>query len=220
MNGIEINFPDRNNYDMSKIGELALYETHLDYYALKGLIDTTNDSVRKMLETYRMDIVLADDFGDMHTSSKVITSQTLYSARVIPMAYASILLMIISTLEEAFNRLCTSYCIKKQYPVQYKNLRGQGLDRAITYLDKVVGIKGIKQNPNWDFVKTARDARNIVVHNGGRTDDSDKLKFEKYDFNIREEDNQLMFDYEKILEIFNGVVQFTDSVFKTEPEQS
>lgn len=219
MNGVALDLPDIGNYDISKIGELALYGTHLDYYALKGLIETTNDSIKKMNETYKMDIVMADDFWDMYTSSKASTSQALYSARVVPMAYTSILLMIISTLEEAFNCLCRSCCIKNQYSVQYEDLHGQGLDRAITYLDKVVGIKGIKQNPDWDFVKTSRDARNMIVHNGGRVKKNDKAKFEKYDFYIREEDNQLMFDYDKILEIFNGIVRFTDSVFKTEPTQ-
>lgn len=217
MNGIEIDFPDGNDYDISKIGQLTLYGVHLDYYALKGLIETTNDSVRKMQETYKMDIVMADDFGDMYTSSKAATSQALYSAKVVPMAYTSILLMMIATLEEAFNCLCRSYWIKNKYSVQYEDLHGKGLDRAIAYLDKVVGVKGIKQNPDWDFVKTARDARNMIVHNGGRVKKNDKGKYEKYDFYIREEDNMLMFDYEKISEIFNGVVRFTDSVFKTEP---
>lgn len=67
MNGVALDLPDIGNYDISKIGELALYGTHLDYYALKGLIETTNDSIKKMNETYKMDIVMADDFWDMYT---------------------------------------------------------------------------------------------------------------------------------------------------------
>jgi hypothetical protein len=208
-----LEMPDMSKYDINNAYGIALYYAHSDFYAIRGLIETTKVSIKTMQEKYKMDIIMADDFGDLYTSSKAASSQVIYSCRVIPMAYTSILLMMVTSLEEAFNCLCRSYWLKKHYSVDYTDLHGQGIERAITYLEKVVGIKGIKQDSNWNFVKTVRDARNVIVHNDGRIKNEEKSKYQKYDFYIRDEDNKLLFDFDKLIEIYNVILEFIDTIF-------
>ncbi|MFL8134474.1 hypothetical protein Q3258_16865 [Clostridioides difficile] len=218
MGKIILEMPDIGNYNLDNVGEMALYNAHFDFYSIRGLIDTTNKSINDISEMFRMEYVIAEDFGDIYRSSKALDNQCLHNSRVVPLAYTSILLMMVSSLEEAFNCLCRTYHIKNKYSIEYTDLYGQGLERAITYLDKVVGIKGIKQERNWSFIVKVRDIRNAVVHNGGRVKKDKVNKYIESGFYIREEDNQVMFDYEMIVKIYDEIMEFIDNVFRKTPQ--
>lgn len=168
MKKIDIIFPNISDYDLNKPGHIALYHAHFDFYAIRGLIDTTEKSIDDISQSFHINAIIADDYGDVYTNCKENMNLNLYNSRVVPLAYNSILLILISALEEAFNCLCNSYYIINKYSIKFTDLNGQGLERAILYLEKVVGITDIKKEKQWEFIKTARDVRNAIAHNGGR----------------------------------------------------
>lgn len=214
---LNIEFPIIEEYDLTKAGEIALYHAHCDLYPFKGLIETTKEAINATSNRYQMDAIMADDFGDMYSVCKAQENKGLYMSRVAPLAYSSIVLMMVSLLEEAFNTACRSYQIINNYAVELKDISGQGLERAILYLEKVAGVKGIKSDPQWEYIKTIRDARNMIVHNGGRIN-GDIAKFEKFGFYIREEDKQLLFEYDILIQMYDGIIEFIDRTFKIEPD--
>jgi len=63
-----------------------------------------------------------------------------------------------------------------------------------------------------------RDARNMIVHNGGNVPKSEISKFTKHGFYIDDESNKLMFMYDDIIKMYNFTIEFIDRVFKTEPK--
>lgn len=164
----DVKFPDMANYDIKKPGEMALYHAHCDFMPFRSVIETTQVSLSAMREYYHEHTEKAREVGDYVTEEWAMTSGMLYTARAIPLSYYSLVLVMVSLLEEAFNTLCRAYCIINKYQIVQKDMAGQGLERAVNYLEKVASVRGIKSDTQWEYVKTIRDARNMVVHNGGR----------------------------------------------------
>ncbi|MDL2253377.1 hypothetical protein LJC49_04800 [Ruminococcaceae bacterium OttesenSCG-928-I18] len=215
----DVEFPDMGNYDIENPGEMALYHAHCDFMPFRSVIDTTKASTSALREYYSNLSKEARQQGDYITEDFAMTSGMLYGARAIPLAYSSLLLIMVALLEEAFNTLCRAYCIRCNYQVTYKDIAGQGLERAIIYLEKVADVKGIKSDANWEYVKTIRDARNLVVHNGGRV--TGKIDaFEKFGFYIREEDKQIMFEHDDIIRMYEAIMAFMERVFRIAPVNS
>ena len=122
-----------------------------------------------------------------------MTSGTLHSCRVDLLTQYSLLLTMVSLLEEAVNTLCRLYHNINHLDKEVKDIKGSGLERAAKYLKDVVGIDGFTADKQWEYITVIRDARNMVVHNGGRI----YKEFDKYDkFKIvyREEDHQLIWN--------------------------
>lgn len=212
----DVKFPDIGNYDLKKPGEMALYHAHSDLLPFKSVIDTTKVSLEAISGYYHSTSNKARELGDYITEEWAMTSGMLYSARVIPLSYYSLVLVMVSLLEEAFNTLCRAYHIMKEYEIEQKDMAGQGLERAITYLDKVAGVKGIKADPKWEYVKTIRDARNMIVHNGGRVTGKTNA-YEKFGFYLHEEDKRLGFEYDDIIRMYEAILEFINRVFIIEP---
>ena len=92
------------------------------------------------------------------------------------------------------------------------------MERAIKYLDKVAGVHGIKSDVNWEYVKTIRDARNMIVHNGGRVKGKTEV-YEKFGFYIDETDHKLCFEYDDIVKMYDAIMDFIEHTFRIEPER-
>lgn len=99
---------------------------------------------------------------------------------------------------------------------EVKDIKGSGLERAAKYLKDVVGIDGFTADKQWEYITVIRDARNMVVHNGGRI----YKEFDKYDkFKIvyREEDHQLYLEYNDIVKMYDAILDFMDRTFRIIP---
>ena len=212
----DVKFPDIGNYDLKKPGEMALYHAHSDFFPFRSVIETTKISIDTMNQFYQQQYSSARMYEDFVTEEWAMTSRMLYNCRVAPLSYDSLVLIMVSLLEEAFNTLCRTYKIMNNFEIDQKDIAGQGLERAILYLEKVVNLKGIKSNSRWEYVKTVRDARNMIVHNGGRVKDKART-FEKFGFYVREEDKKLMFEYKDIIKMYEGIMEFIEMIFKKEP---
>jgi hypothetical protein len=215
----DVKFPQMEKYNIDDPGEMALYHAHCEFMPFHSVIETTKVSVQAICEYYHDMTKRAREKDDSITEEFAMTSGMIYTARAVPLSYSSLVLTMVALLEEAFNTLCRAYCIKKKYPITHKDIAGQGLERAITYLEKVAGIAGIKADSLWEYVKTIRDARNMIVHNGGRVTGKNDT-FEKFGFYIREEDNQLMFEYDDIMRMYNSIMEFVGRTFLLKPSNT
>ena len=153
-NSIEGNvlFPTIDGYDMHKAGDMALYLAHCDFYPFKSVIDNNKMAIDLVTKAYRDMAQEARERDDFKTESWAMTSGILQACRVDILTQYSLLLTMVSLLEEAVNTLCRIGTCRKV-------LKGCGRH------------KRIQADPSWEYITTIRDCRNMVVHNGGRIKD-------------------------------------------------
>jgi len=214
---MDIKMPDLNDYNISNPGEMALYHAYCDFYPFRSVLETINEAISSTVSVYGNQVDIAREENDILVENQAMTNGALFLARVTPLVFYSVVLTMVSVLEEFFNTLCRAYYIMNKYSISQKDISGQGLERAILYLDKVVGVKNIKNDANWEYVKTIRDARNIIVHNGGNVSKSDIKKFEKFGIYVDDESNKMFFEYHDLLKMYESIIEFIDRVFKKEP---
>lgn len=211
----DVKFPSMENYDVSKPGEMALYLAHCDFYPFRSIIENNKIALDAIGKSYREIAKQASEIDDFRAESWAMTSGMLLSCRVDILTQYSLLLTMVSLLEESVNTLCRIYHNVKQLPQELKDIKGSGLERAAKYLKDVVGIKGFTTG-NWEYITAIRDARNMVVHNGGRVV-KDFEKYDKFGIGYREEDNQIYLQYEDIVKFYDAIIEFMDISFRIEP---
>lgn len=215
----DVKFPVEANYDFKKPGEMALYHAYSDLMPFRSVIETTNVSLSAIKKYYFKGSRKAREEGDPVTEEWAMTSGMLYLARAMPLSYYSLVLVMVSLLEEAFNTLCHSYyIIINRFQIKQKDMTGKGLERSINYLEKVVNVRGIKADQNWEYVKTIIEARNMIVHNGGRVIGK-KDTYEKFGFYLYEEDGRLGFEYEDIIRMYEAILEFIERIFRIQPNE-
>lgn len=221
-NSIEGNvlFPTIDGYDMHKAGDMALYLAHCDFYPFKSVIDNNKMAIDLVIKAYRDMAQEAREKDDFRTESWAMTSETLQTCRVDILTQYSLLLTMVSLLEEAVNTLCRIHKDLGQLTTELKDVKGAGLERAARYLKDVVGISGFKDDQSWEYITTIRDCRNMVVHNGGRIKDDFKPKCDKFNIGYREEDSQLYIEYADVMKFYEAILDFMDRAFRLEPSTS
>lgn len=211
-----VKFPDMGHYDMHKVGDMALYIAHCDFFPFKSVIDNNKIALDIIDEGYRKLADEARENDDFVTEQWAMTSGTLQSCRVDLLTQYSLLLTMVSLLEEAVNTLCRLYHDINKLNQELKDIKGSGLERAAKYLKDVVGISGFTADKNWEYITVIRDARNMVVHNGGRIY-KDFEKYDKFNIGYREEDHQLYLEYGDIVKMYYAILEFMDRAFRIKP---
>lgn len=179
-----VKFPDMEHYDMGKTSEVALYLAHCDFFPFRSVIENNKIALDVINESYRQMAAEAREKDDFVSEQWAMTSGTLHSCRV------ELLLTMVSLLEESVNTLCRLYHDLNHLDKELKDIKGNGLERAAKYLKEVAGIVGFTSDKQWEYITAIRDARNMVVHNGGRIY-KDFDKYDKFQIGYREEDHQL-----------------------------
>lgn len=218
INSIDSNvkFPDMEYYDMSKASDMALYLAHCDFYPFRSVIENNKIAIEVIDKSYRKMAIDARAKNDFVTEQWAMTSGTLHSCRVDLLTQYSLLLTMVSLLEEAVNTLCRAYYNMNTLDKELTDIKGRGLERAAKYLKDVVGIVGFTSDAQWEYITAIRDARNMVVHNGGRIN-KDFEKYDKFDIAYREEDHQLYLEYSDIIKMYDAMLDFMDRAFRINP---
>lgn len=213
----DVKFPDMSHYDMNNPGSMALYLAHCDFYPFRSVIENNKITLDAIAEGYREIVREATNMNDFRTECWAMTSGTLHSCRVDLLTQYSLLLTMVSLLEEAVNTLCRLY--QNVYKIEKKltDIKGSGLERAATYIKEEVKIDGFKSG-KWEYITSIRDARNMIVHNGGRVvKEKDFKKFDKFSIGYRDEDNQIYLQYTDITKMYDAIVEFMDKSFRLVP---
>lgn len=218
INSIDSNvkFPDMEYYDMSKASDMALYLAHCDFYPFRSVIENNKIAIEVIDKSYRKMAIDARAKNDFVTEQWAMTSGTLHSCRVDLLTQYSLLLTMVSLLEEAVNTLCRAYYNMNTLDKELTDIKGRGLERAAKYLKDVVGIVGFTSDAQWEYITAIRDARNMVMHNGGRIN-KDFEKYDKFDIGYREEDHQLYLEYSDIIKMYDAMLDFMDRAFRINP---
>ena len=211
-----VKFPDISYYDMAKPGERALYLAHCDFYPFKSVIKNNKMALEVIGKSYHEISTIARENNDFLTEQWAMTSGLLHSSRVSLYTQYSLLLTMVSLLEEAVNTLCRMYQHSLNLPKELKDIKGSGLERAAKYLKTEVHIQGFNSDPQWEYITIIRDARNMVVHNGGRLV-RDFDKFDKFQIGYREEDKQIYLECNDIEKMYEAILDFIGRAFKIEP---
>jgi hypothetical protein len=80
----------------------------------------------------------------------------------------SAFLTVWSFLEHQLDQLCLFYQSEKGFGLSFMDLSGKGIDRSTSYLEKVAGLKGLKNTQQWDVLKTLQRIRNVIAHDDGK----------------------------------------------------
>lgn len=211
-----VKFPDMSYYDMHKPGEMALYMAHCDLYPFKSVIENNKIALEVIGKSYHEMSQEAREHNDFLTEQWAMTSGLLHSSRVYLYTQYTLLLTMVSLLEESVNTLCRVYKNTLSLSKDLKDIKGSGLERAAKYLKTEVHIQNFTNDQEWEYITAIRDARNMVVHNGGRLV-RDFDKFDKFQIGYREEDKQLYLECQDIETMYEAIMGFIDRAFRLEP---
>ena len=219
--GIGVNFPDMSKYQMNKLGDMALYLAHCDLYPFRSVISNNKLISSLSNETYREMAFDASRKGDIKTEQYLMMSQNLQAGRVDTLTCYSLVLILMSILEESFNTLCRLYCNLNHFDCDLKSYTksGTGLNKAIDYLKEYAKISGFKQDKQWEYIQKIRDVRNMIVHNGGRLEREGLSDFQKFGIGYRDEDLQIYLEYQDVEKMYDAVLEYIGRAFKIIPAE-
>ena len=211
-----VQFPNIDNYDMNKPGEMALYLAYCDFLPFRSVIENNKLAIEALSEAYTSVIEKAHIANDFVIEEWALRNKTLHMSKVDLLTQYSLLLTMVSLFEEAVNTLCRVYQSVLVLVKQLEDIKGEGMDRACTYLKTEVGVQGFKADKQWEYISVIREARNMIVHNGGRISKGIE-KFDKFGIGYREEDKQIYVEYEDIIKMYDALIDFMDRTFRIEP---
>ena len=100
LNG-EILFPSLDGVDLSKPGDNAIYLAKMDFYPFHKVMEDNQLALDELSETYSNIHKKANDVGDFFIEEKAMHNLIIHSSRVSLLTYYSLLLNMVSILEEA-----------------------------------------------------------------------------------------------------------------------
>ncbi len=212
--------PDIQKYDTNIPGEIALYWLHRDLFPFEKMLETFEVAINTYEETYFENAQRADANGDEEKSNEQMIQAIEFRTTVRPQAYSSWVLLLYSFLEEGFNTLCRAYQNKNSYTISYLEVKGKGLERAVTYLSKVCGVKGIKQHKLWRKIVFLRNLRNRLVHDAGRVKKEESFAKVAEEFNCYINDyGMIEVDYDLASDLYRSVIEFAGEIFRYSPSK-
>ncbi|ACB74312.1 hypothetical protein [Opitutus terrae] len=110
-----------------------------------------------MPEAQRQDYVdsAAEDYDELHETFPA-------------MFRASLFVMCMADFENTLNGLAELFKKAKKLEISFKEIRGEGMERAKIYLKKVARVGFPDELPHWATIKKFSALRNILVHADGR----------------------------------------------------
>jgi len=153
------------------------------------------------------DEVIEDYFPD---EFKVIENVFKYRFRY------SIITSLYTLLEVSINQLCDHLKKYEKLPISYRELRGDGIQRAKNYLCKMCAITEPFNRKEWADIQTLNLLRNCIVHADGnieQTKSPDKLKNRIKVTNHISGNSELHIDKEYLLFIINSSIEFLEQIY-------
>lgn len=95
----------------------------------------------------------------------------------------SALITLFAFFEHELNKLCALFKATESYRLSFKDLAGNGIERARTYLNKVALVDLTDPPRQWSDVRNIQRLRNLIVHADGRfpqCGETDRSSLRKY----------------------------------------
>ncbi|MED4779461.1 hypothetical protein [Brevibacillus choshinensis] len=81
--------------------------------------------------------------------------------------YSSIILNTYSQFEHTLNKICSIYKNITNAPIEYKDIHGNGIERAVLYLSKLIHVQQLKEGTVWQQLSHWNKIRNCLAHKDG-----------------------------------------------------
>lgn len=92
----------------------------------------------------------------------------------------SLIITIFNFVEHQLNSLCKIFYESIDSPLKLNDIHGQGVERALLFLTKVVNVDFSRFGSELPVIKGVNQVRNIIVHNGGRLPSDANSKVNKF----------------------------------------
>lgn len=86
---------------------------------------------------------------------------------------SSLFVTIYSAVENELNSLC--HQLSKQDGLEVEDLRGNGIQRACTFLTRVCRVDFPEDRREWQMLRSYNQLRNVIVHNNGKLEGGNQL---------------------------------------------
>jgi hypothetical protein len=129
---------------------------------------------------------------------------------ILPSVSSALFIGMYGDLEFYLNLICAAHKNDLKLDIALKDIAGSGIERAATYLSKVVGIGTVKNSSEWNELKHWNRVRNILVHNNGiirNQDDERSIAF--LGLNINPKHNKVYLSITDCEKFERLVVRFT-----------
>lgn len=95
---------------------------------------------------------------------------------ILPSVANALFIGMYGDFEFYLNQLCKAYQEVMDLRLDLTDIYGMGINRAVMYLKKVVGLKRIIDSNEWNQLNHWNRIRNILVHNNGILKTSNDMK--------------------------------------------
>ena len=184
-------FPDIAEYNVDTCAGKAQYLAHMDIEPIKLLIEYNKLSLNSSIQVLGESIQKYDLTNQFRESCACSNLQVIMAARVAPLTYQAIILMLMSLLEEAFKCWCRMIGIVDKmcpkFDTQFRSKKKGELEKTFDYIQKYAKVKDIECDEDWEKIRAIRAARNAIVHHGGRVPEKNRKLLEKYNIGMREQ---------------------------------
>gem|GEM_PF-3230859 len=111
---------------------------------------------------------------------------------ILPSVSSAIFLGMYSDFEAFLNMICKAHRNNTGQAIALNDISGNGIERAATYLTKVVEIKNLKNSSEWNELKHWNRVRNILVHNNRVIrNDQDEKSINFLNLNVNRKENRV-----------------------------
>jgi len=130
---------------------------------VKSLESRVNKMIQGMTEEQR------DEYYDHVYDEHINVTETLPQ-----MQWYAQFLIVYSTFEHTLHELCRIVERRSGFNLSFKDLDGQGINRARNYLVKLAGVNAPFQSAAWNRALLLADVRNAIAHRNGEIEFSPK----------------------------------------------
>lgn len=147
---------------------------------MRSFIDNTENQIKESIQRYRDKVgttVREENLGEGADFSTRIHQglddetwdlDTIFETHFPNLQRRSALITVFSFLENELDELCRLCQEEQSLKIAIKDISGKGIERATTYLDKIVGINTGRSAPIWRELTSIQKVRNIIVHQNGK----------------------------------------------------
>lgn len=157
------------------------YDVQFSIELLRSYIQGVEDQISRSIEEYRTgyEIQVTEieerleneeiDLGETLATHGGLDSDSwdlegIFGEHFPNLQRRSALITLYSFLEYELSKLCDMFIRERKLRVSLSDMRGLGIDRAMLFFEKIVGLQVEKKTVLWEEVTKIRELRNCIVH--------------------------------------------------------
>lgn len=151
---------------MKKMLTALIFDRRCDYFVrYLNIIETTIDEQKGKLKKISLEV---HDEQEYMKRDEYLAAEGGDLEEIRQLMYRSFVISIFASMEEVLIDLCNDVQSKHSEIFSYDDLGGNGVQRALKYLEKIFKEKFPIDSDVYNDLKVVQEVRNVIVHNGAR----------------------------------------------------